>query len=53
MLVIAGSILTFIFAFTESSPAWFGDMFIVYVLCAAIYGQRVRTIARDGRRFRW
>ncbi len=44
MLVIAGAILTFIFAFTESSPAWFGDMFIVYVLSAAIYANRVRTI---------
>ena len=43
-LLIASSILVQIFAITESSPAWFGDMFIVYVLAAAIYGeQRVRA----------
>jgi len=42
-LLICGAILTQIFAFTESGPAWFGDMFIVYVLTVAIYAdQRVR-----------
>jgi hypothetical protein len=50
MLIIAGSVLTFIFTFTESNPAWFGDMFIVYVMCAAMYGERLpnRVDLRQG-----
>jgi O-antigen ligase len=40
-LIIAGTILTLIFTITESNPAWFGDMFIVYVMCLAMYGERL------------
>lgn len=38
-LLIGGSIFLEFYAFTESSPAWFGDMFIIYVLLVAVYGE--------------
>ena len=41
-LLIGGSILLQFYALTESSPAWFGDMFIIYVLLLAVYGQARR-----------
>lgn len=48
-LLIGGSILLQFYALTESSPAWFGDMFIVYVLLMAVYGQaRKDAMAADG-----
>jgi len=38
-LLIGGSVFLQFYAFTESSPAWFGDMFIIYVLLIAVYGE--------------
>jgi O-antigen ligase len=47
--LIIGSVLVLVFAFTESSPAWFGDMFIVYVLCLALYAEALQPVARRAR----
>jgi O-antigen ligase len=48
-LLIANGILVEFFALTESSPAWFGDMFIIYVLAIAVYGERyARAHRKDG-----
>jgi O-antigen ligase len=38
-LLITCTIVLELFAVTESSPAFFGDMFIVFVLAAAFYAQ--------------
>ena len=43
-LLITFTILLVISSITESSPAWFGDMFIVYILCAAIYSERLQLV---------
>ena len=37
--LIACAILIELYAITESSPAWFGDMFIIYVLLIAVYAE--------------
>jgi hypothetical protein len=46
-LLIAVLLLTIIESITESSPAWFGDMFTVYVLALAIYSDRATVADRD------
>ncbi len=39
-LLIVLLLLTIVESITESSPAWFGDMFVVYVLALALFGDR-------------
>ena len=47
-LLISFGIVIELFAITESSPAFFGDMFIIFVLCAAYYGEsRAGTFDAD------
>ncbi len=46
--LVVASVLVLVFSFTESSPAWFGDMFIVYVLCLAVYGSELQRFAPVG-----
>jgi O-antigen ligase len=43
-LLITFSILLVFSSVTESSPAWFGDMFIAYIMCAAIYSERLQLV---------
>ncbi len=46
-LLISMSILLVLSSVTESSPAWFGDMFIAYVLVLAVYSERVQLQPRS------
>ncbi|MDQ6697951.1 MAG: O-antigen ligase family protein [Actinomycetota bacterium] len=48
-LLIGGSIFLQFYAFTESSPAWFGDMFVIYVLLVAVYGEARNDALRGAR----